>query len=198
MRGLIKHFEKKGNRHTLIELQRARQVKQLVLCKPNDTRWNSLLTSIEPALEMRLELECCMPPYLHGQRDDFFARLRSLTQFLQPFRSATDVVQRDTATLSDIMDQFVRLLRHVSNSEGTSDMVLLRWQDFVNRDAVTACCILSFTPVPEGNDVQAALEFIRTFGTQYLTYYKTSSFSESVLGESVDCKASGVGWSVGT
>jgi hypothetical protein len=164
----VKHFEKKEHRQALLELQRARKRPQLVLRKPNDTRWNSLYMAIKRALEMQTELECCMPPHLHQQRDEFFIRLRALTQFLQPFRTATDIVQSDTATLSDVKAQFNKLLSHVGDSEFSCDAVLQRWQNFVNRDAVVACCILSFAPVPESNDVQSALAFIRTFGTQYL------------------------------
>ncbi|MDR3742638.1 MAG: DUF domain-containing protein, partial [Terracidiphilus sp.] len=177
----VKHFEKKEHRHALLELQRARKVPPLVLRKPNDTRWNSLFLAIERALEMQPELECCMPPHLHQQRDDFFTRLHALTEFLHPFRAATDTVQRDTATLSDVRAQFGKLLAHVRNSKFSSDAVLQRWQDFVNRDAVVACCILSFTPVPEGHDVQSALAFIRSFGTEYLTFYGASSLDAAVL-----------------
>lgn len=177
----VKHFEKKEHRHALLELQRARKVSPLVLRKPNDTRWNSLFLAIERAIEMQSELECCMPPHLHQRRDEFFTRLRALAEFLHPFRAATDTVQRDTATLSDVMAQFIKLLSHVRNSEFSSDAVLQRWQDFVNRNAVVACCILSFTPVPEGNDVQSALAFIRSFGTEYLTFYGASSLDSAVL-----------------
>lgn len=177
----IKHFEKKEHRLNLLELQRARKVKPLVLRKPNDTRWNSLYLAIQRTLEMQAELECCMPPHLHQRRDDFFSRLRTLTDFLHPFRIATDVVQRDNATLADVMTQFTMLLIHVRGSEFCSDAVLQRWQDFVNRDAVAACCILSFLPVPQGNDTQKALEFIRTFGTHYLVFYGLSSLEPSLI-----------------
>jgi hypothetical protein len=177
----IKHFEKKEHRLALLELQRARKVAPLVLRKPNDTRWNSLFLAIERTLEMQSELECCMPPLLHQRRDEFFDRLRALAAFLRPFRVATDTVQRDTATLSDVMDQFISLLSHVRSSDLSSDAVLQRWQDFVNRDAVVACCILSFAAVPEGNDVQSALGFIRSFGTEYLTFYGVSSLDSAVL-----------------
>jgi hypothetical protein len=177
----IKHFEKKEHRLGLVELQRARKVKTLVLRKPNDTRWNSLYLAIERVLEMKSELECCMPPILHGRRDEFFLQLQELATFLKPFREATDVVQRDSATLSDIMTQFTTLLTHVRGSGSLSDVVLVRWQEFVNRDAVVACCILSFAAVPENNDVQSALAFIRTFGTAYLTFYGISSLDAGVL-----------------
>jgi hypothetical protein len=177
----VKHFEKKEHRLALRDLQRARKVTQLVLRKPNDTRWNSLFLAIERALEMQPELECCMPPHLHQQRDDFFTRLTALRDFLHPFRTATDVVQRDSATLSDVMAQFIKLLAHVRQSDFSSDAVLQRWQEFVNRDAVTACCILSFAPVPADHSVQSALEFIRTFGTQYLTFYGLSGHDSAVL-----------------
>jgi hypothetical protein len=130
---------------------------------------------------MQPELECCMPPHLHLQRDDFFVRLQALTLFLRPFRTATDLLQRDTATLSDVKSQFNKLLSHVGDSEFSCDAVVHRWQRFVNRDAVVACSILSFASVLESNDVQSALSFIRTFGTQYLTFYGLSSLDSDVL-----------------
>jgi hypothetical protein len=110
---------------------------------------------------------------LPSVQPDFFDRLATLTAFLTPFQIATDCIQRDTATLCTVYEQFTMLQQHVKEKHAWAAVsILQRWGEHINVDATVACAILSFVRPAANLNIQAAQRFIITFGSSYLQRYQ--------------------------
>jgi hypothetical protein len=168
----------------------------LTLC---DTRWNSQLF----AAQRVLLLESCIRPFvpliIGVLRDDtltyddgsFWYPLRALVNFLQPYKAATDVVQSDAATLSDVHEQFAALMvaandlifPHPFASIRSDVMAAIRrqWNDHVNLNAIIMCSMLTFSSsyLRFGKEeLSRADKWLQEWGTEYLYYYSRSEFKE--------------------
>jgi hypothetical protein len=174
---MLKTFELKKNSQALRALQAARGVKQLVLQRPNDTRWSSTLYAIDRALEVREELTCCFDVPSIPDKAAFFAALGELAEFLRPFQIATDAMQKDGATLYTVYLHFIQLLQHSRRraSAAATEAIMDRWQERINVNATVACCILSFTAPVAGLEQAAAQSFICSFGAQYIRFYSLAA-----------------------
>jgi len=170
---MLKPFELKKNSQALRALQSARGIKQLVLQRPNDTRWSSMLYAIDRTLEVRAELACCFDVPSIPDKAAFFAALGELAAFLRPFQIATDAMQKDGSTLYNVYVQFISLLEHAKRcaNAAASTAIIERWQKCINVDATVACCILSFVEPVAGLQQASAQNFIVDFGAQYLRFY---------------------------
>jgi hypothetical protein len=174
---MLKTFELKKNSQALRALQAARGVKQLVLQRPNDTRWSSTLYAVDRALEIRAELTCCFDVPSIPDKAAFFAALGELAEFLRPFQIATDAMQKDGATLYTVYLQFIQLLQHAKRRANAvaTEAIVERWQERINVNATVACCILSFAAPVAGLEQAAAQSFICSFGAQYLRFYSLAA-----------------------
>lgn len=174
---LIRYFDAKEHRVALLQLQKARGVKQLRVVKPVDTRWNSLLAAAKRMKELQAEARCCFTAAeLPSVFEDFWQKLQLMIDFLEPFRIATDAVQSDSATLFTVYQQFVLLQQHVKSHAGEAQQwaassIMDRWKKLINVSAVTACAFLSFIPLPPALSQAKAQQFILDWGTSYLHYY---------------------------
>jgi len=182
---LIRFFEVKQNRHTLIAVQRSKGLKQLCLLRPNDTRWSSMLRAVDRAVLLRPALECCFELVAIPDKAAFFADLAALAEFLRPFQVATDCIQRDDATLYDVYLQFVSLLQHVKRSPcvDAAASAYERWRGCINVDATVACCLLSFEEPAGGLDIAASQQFICDFGAKYLSHYGMATGTLEEIGD---------------
>jgi hypothetical protein len=178
---LIRHFDAKEHRVALLQLQRARDVKQLRIIKPCDTRWNSMLASAKRMMQLRAEVRCCFTPAtLPSVAADFWERLQAFIDFLEPFRVATDAVQSDAATLLTVYEQFVLLQKHVrEHHQWAADSIMSRWNKHINVPAVTACALLSFVQLPPALSQARAQQFILNWGTSYLHFYHLAPEGDS-------------------
>lgn len=170
---LIRHFDAKEHRVALLQLQRARNVKQLRIVKPCDTRWNSLLAAAQRMLQLEAEARCCFTlVHLPSITSEFWNQLRALVDFLEPFRVATDALQSDAATLLTVYEQFVLLQKHIQEQHSwAAESIMVRWNKHVNIPAVTATAVLSFVKLPPQLSMAKAQKFILDWGTRYLHYY---------------------------
>lgn len=171
---LIRHFGVKEHCIALRRIQEARQIKMLAVLKPCDTRWSSMLQAAERMLRLHKEVITCYDcDSLPSVQPDFFDRLATLTAFLKPFQIATDCIQRDTATLYTVYEQFTMLQQHVKEKHAWAAVsILQRWGEHINVDATVACAILSFVRPAANLNIQAAQRFIITFGSAYLQRYQ--------------------------
>jgi hypothetical protein len=102
---------------------------------------------------------------------DFFGQLPKLIDFLEPFQVATDCIQRDTATLQTVFEQFEKLRTHTQQNPWAHPCLQARWEKRIHGDAVAAVALLSFQDLPAHMNRRSAQQFIVEFGTAYLWYY---------------------------
>jgi len=167
---LVRHFDAKQHRIALRRQQDSHEVKPLVVQKPCDTRWSSLLRAAERMLQLEREVKHVCLESLPSLTAEFWPKLRELVAFLKPFQIATDRIQRDSATLYTVYMEFVQLRQHAEQYEWAQGCLDDRWSRRVHVEAVTASAMLSFI-TPVGLDQQAAQQFILTFGTAYISHY---------------------------
>lgn len=172
---LIHFFDTKENRHELMRVQSFRGSPQLFVLKPNDTRWSSMHIAAERIQKMRRDIEGCNIHTISQIRskDAFFEAVDQLCDFLKPFRSATDAIQSDKATLLTVYEQFTTLLQHThAMHKPSASCVLQRWNEHINVAATVAVAWASFASIPPSLNAQSACDFIADFGTEYLTFYE--------------------------
>jgi hypothetical protein len=178
VRHLIRQFEKsKADRLRLRQLQSGG--KEYSLVKPCDTRWNSQLYCCERLLKLRVFVNI-----IFAQADTWWAELELLCAFLRPFQQATDVLQRDAATLFDVWLQKRALQQHIATMKprvGVSVVtqalaaVQRRWSRHVNQEATHAVALLSLiadTSCITPGQLSAAKQFILSFGFHYLRFFR--------------------------
>ena len=151
-----------------------------------DTRWNATLF----AAERVLELENCIRPFISDimavvKNDDysycdstFWYPLKSLVNFLQPFKTATDIVQSDAATLAEVHEQFAALMVAADSlavfASIRSDVIHCirrEWNSHVNISVVVMCALFSFRPAYDNftnKQVTAADTWFEKWGTEFL------------------------------
>jgi len=184
--GVVEHAEgvlrgfasNKEWRQKLLQTQQG-ESKHYVLVKPNDTRWNSMLAACERLQKLQPFIDL-----VSRQTLEFWVQLKALIAFLQPFKAATDVVQRDNATLLDVFVQFQTLSKHVNALEDASvrremqQALVKHWEAHVNMEATVACAMVSLNTDLSSFDAamrNAAGRFIAAFGTSYLSFFKIAA-----------------------
>lgn len=185
--GVLSSFDKsRDTRNQLRTMQRgdAEQLHEYALIKPCDTRWNSKLRACKRFILLRRYLQFMFPAEL---KDSFWTELELLIDYLQPFQIATDVLQRDSATLFDVWQQRLKVLAHIQQGKAKYGAAVTRqalgalnqrWQEQTNRRATIAVALLSFVDA-EAEGITALLndatDFIIEFGQQYLCFFHVTS-----------------------
>ena len=121
----------------------------------------------------------------------FWQPLKALAEFLLPYKAATDVVQSDASSLSDVHQQFVALMSHVNSLSSTHylsglrhqlrDLIKDEWDDHVNTNAVVTCAHFSFdASYAKFSEEQKAdaRDWFFDWGVEYLRYYHLSDSDE--------------------
>ncbi|MDR3546657.1 MAG: DUF domain-containing protein, partial [Candidatus Pacebacteria bacterium] len=176
---LLKAFALKDPRQQLMTLQQTATNSSLNLIKPNDTRWNSFLFACVRMLKLRDFIQL-----IHRREDSFWSEMQALVDFLLPFQIATDVLQKDAATLYDIFQQWNILTKHIlANTAGpeqrhSMSALRQRWSGQVNNEATMSTAVLALDLKLDGimrEDIDAAKKFIVNWGATYLSFFKLSS-----------------------
>jgi len=186
---LIQFFNRKENRIALRRIQEARQLKTLAVLKTCDTRWHALLMAAERMMKIQKEVKTCYDGNsLPAVDADFFEQLPTLISFLQPFMRATDAVQRDSATLYTVWQQFLKLRAHAEQYPWALPAIQARWEQRVHVDAVTAVALLSFAELPDIAQFNRrhAQSFIVTMGSAYIAHYRLAQREGETEDESAD------------
>lgn len=170
---LIRYFDAKEHRIALRRIQEARKVKTLRVLKMCDTRWHSLLLAAQRIMELQKEIITCYDRQtLPDVSADFFSQLQLLIDFLKPFMVATDRIQRDSATLMTVYQEFQNLREHGNkNASWALPCVEARWEKRVHVDAVHAVALLSFQENMKPEEQRTAQQFIIRFGSAYIWHY---------------------------
>src|SRR5262249_52947213 len=76
------------------------------LLRPGDTRWNSKCDALQRLARLRPFVNIIRPA-----ADDKWAAVSAALELLTPVAAATDVVQKDDATLHDVFETFTKVRR---------------------------------------------------------------------------------------
>ncbi len=89
---------------------------------------------------------------------------------------STDRIQRGSATLYTVYEEFQQLQKHAdANAWWAKPCLEARWDKRINVDAVLAVALLSFQHHDhQPEDLRSAQQFILNFGTEYLWHYSLS------------------------
>ena len=117
MEELLQSFRYNEHRLKLKQVQLAATDNRSYLCliKPCDTRWSSHLAAARRLLQLRAFVDTVLP-----QTPQFWVELTEVVRFLEPFATATNIVQLDRSTMYDFYKQFKTILKHVRDTPSTS------------------------------------------------------------------------------
>lgn len=186
---LMQLFKSDKSKRTLLKARQMSEGRALAIIKPNDTRWSSMLAAANRLLQLK--------PFINGisaKPDAFWSSLSSMSRCLEHFRSATDIIQRDCATLFDVYQQFNALVRSCSviadefsntAARAVRNAIKKRWETHVNAKAALATAVLSFADLaafPMEQLVEAE-RFIIHFGSEYLAFYNAAEDVDTAASE---------------
>lgn len=172
----------KDKRLQLKRLQQMREnSKTYSLIKPCDTRWSSSLHAATRMFKLKPHISFIMTSITV----EFWTGLECLIECLQPFQKATDILQRDKATVFDVYLQFECLLSylndikpsHILFSSKTKALEIVRkyWRKHVKLDLILSVAMLSFDTTYAQNfsadEITSAQDWLISFGVSYLRYY---------------------------
>lgn len=99
-----------------------------ILPRDNDTRWNSWLTMLEAAIQLENYIRVFIDKNWDDMQKNFIDRdewecLKETRDILRPFRDTTTILERDNATLDQVLESMDYLIGHIKakQSEHTAD-----------------------------------------------------------------------------
>ena len=113
MKDILSAFESVKENRTRLRRMQAGLGHEYPLVKPNDTRWSSTYL----ALQRLIKLQDTVRAILKDHEEAEWLGLIQLAGYLAPFKQATDILSRDSATLYDIYLQFVFLMNHLEKNK---------------------------------------------------------------------------------
>ena len=179
---------------------------QLITVVP--TRWNSILFAAARVLLLKNCLLACVPSIMaHLSKEkkkdqyalytfsevSFWYPLSTLVDFLAPYKSATDVIQSDNASLGDVHHQFAMLISKADDlppshalAPAKDDLVAIirsQWSKHVNINVVVLCSLFAFDAAYTSFSVQDRVnadDWFCQWGTSFIVHYSLSTY-DSVI-----------------
>lgn len=185
MEELLISFRQKEHRMKLKQVQLAASGNKSYHCliRPCDTRWSSHLAAARRVLFLRACVDTVLP-----QTPQFWVDLTEVVRFLEPFETATDVVQTDGSTLYDFYTQFKAILKHVRDTPATSafyaakdsitNVIVGVWEKHVSMDAVIISAHLSFDPTIDAafaSKLSTSRRWFTDWAAEYAAYWSLST-----------------------
>ena len=185
MEELLRSFRYKEHRLKLKQVQLAASDNKSYLCliKPCDTRWSSHLAAARRLLKLRVFVDTVLQ-----QAPQFWVQLAEVVRFLEPFATATNVVQADRSTLFDFYTQFKAILKHVKDTppasafhpakDSITNVIIGVWEKHVCWDAIIITAALSFDPTVDDafpDKLSAARRWFTEWAAEYAVYWTLSA-----------------------
>jgi hypothetical protein len=167
--------------------------KLLSLRRPNDTRWSSSLLAAERILQLKpfiikVATRYCKKIIEEDEKKNLWNKLHVLTNMLDPFRKATDVLQSDSSTLYTVYLEFAKVLLTIQkfpvdivqvDVKAVKEIIISYWKKHININAVIMSAKLSFDSCYEhifdSHDesvLTKSKDWFMDFGVKYLMYYR--------------------------
>jgi len=160
----------------LIELQKKDNIKEpLKLIRPVETRWTSLIISIERILKLQKYIEIIV------EKDGkYWSELNSFYDFIKLFNSSINSIQRDDATLYSFWKNFENIINFYKSqtnhaifqniAENIITCITDKWNDHININIIEAVRLFSLEKNFKYS--KKTVEFINEWGSNYLYEYK--------------------------
>lgn len=165
----------------LLKLQKKDAIEQpLKLIRPIEIRWTSLATCVERLLSLKKYID-----EINFEDDDikcdetYWDNLKSLYEILEPFYLAINKIQKDTATLYSVWNNFEKIINLFESGDITQknksiakeivDTIKNQWNNHINNDLIEAVRLLNLEK--KFKFKKSTIEFIVNWGSLYLTTY---------------------------
>ena len=187
-------------------MRRGQSCLQLITVVP--TRWNSILFAATRVLLLKDCLLACVPSikaqlakekkkdqyalYTYSEVS-FWYPLTTLVDFLDPYKSATDVIQSDDSSLGDVHHQFAILISKADGlppshplAPAKDELVTIirgQWSKHVNINVIILCSLFSFDLAYTSFSVQDRInadDWFCRWGTSFIIHYSLSSHDSVV------------------
>lgn len=155
----------------------------LKLIYPIAVRWASLIDSIERLLKLKEFIKVIMSAI----SKEFWDNLDSLYLLIEPFRRSIDQIQKDSATLFSVWSNVNAIIEfyksdkipHMFSSTAGNIIELFKskWSDHINDELIESARLFNLDK--KFNFKQTTINFIREWGSLYLSTYNISSHGNS-------------------
>lgn len=184
------------HRHALRDVQTAARVQPKKLIKPVVTRWNSFYRAIERMVELRAHVSAVMADEQPSTSQ--WEYMNRALRVLEPFVTATDVLQADNATLLTVCEQMFKVHKHLLTLQqipgfitfggSALDALDSRWVKNFCNDAVIILQLLD----PEQRLGSLDADQVKAARTQLGKYaWQAFSVPESVIEQELGSDAAG-------
>lgn len=164
------------NSNNLKQLQEADEISNpLKLIHPTETRWTSLMDCIERLLKLQKYVKQISTTITAS----FWDSLSQLNIFLEPFKITIQEVQKDSATLYSIWENFNKIIGFYKSDKvpvifngvtaNIVELFVMKWENHINNDLINA--VRLFNLERNFKFTMSTTEFIINWGVIYLQYY---------------------------
>jgi hypothetical protein len=175
----------KSNNNYLLELRNLQASKLQTedikaLIRPTDTRWSSSVAAVRRLYLLRSYIKFILSDIPESTWD----YLQDLINFLEPFETATNILQTDSSTIYCFYKQYRALLSFVRKYDQKylefdkveiHNILVSYWKKYIDTNLIIVSAMLSFddsyNSVFSGIEIIKAKDWFTDFAVQYLEFY---------------------------